>query len=817
MATSRRGSHAGLPLASPSRPQGRRLAVERLEDRQLLASVPVMLTNLPLSGANITEAIQIGSLTFFTAYDDDHGVELWKTNGTRLGTMIVKDIRTGSPSSNPTSLTNVNGTLFFKAYDDTNGVELWKSDGTETGTVLVKDIYAGSVSSDPMSLTNLNGILYFTAYESTHGRELWKSDGTALGTVLIEDIRPGSLGSEPITLTPSQGILYFSAYENTHGRELWRSDGTLDGTQLVNDLRPGTLGSEPEDLKDLSGTLIFTADDGTHGRQFWWLTATLPSTSYVCNYQTPLTVTAADGLLAGTTGLTELALVSTPNHGSVQLQTDGSFVYTPAAGFYGTDSFSYRAMDDTMETNIATAQITVVQSLGTLTYSQQNVALTAEPRWYSFLTSRVGTLSLQATVGLATETAQIELYDADRSTLVGTAVWSNGVARLDVPVTVAGERYYVKLTGNSISADVRFANLLSQSGTTVNVFGCSEADTFAYVGNTLQTITINGLAYSFTSAAVTKVNFNGGTGSNVVFLEGTSGNEGASVYPHSAKFVVGTTTVNILNSSQVTITGNGGADTILMYDSAGDDSFVASPASAVLSGSGYVNTALGCTTVVAGATAGGNDTAQLSDSSGNDQFTAGSASATLQGSGFLLRANGFDVVTATSSAGGNDSAALYDSTGNDTFVGRPTESQLSGVGFSNRAVGFRSVQGIASRGGTDTAALDGSSGNDTLQVNSSGAALSGSSYSLRTRGFDTTQIDASQGGTDNAYLYASTGDDVLEAQSDWAQLSSVALSYQYRLSGFDWVRATAAAASNHKHVVTPLGYTLLTPGPWTDV
>jgi ELWxxDGT repeat protein len=53
---------------------------------------------------------------------------------------LVKDINPGAFNSYPQSLTVVGNTLFFTAYDGVNGFELWKSDGTAAGTVLVKDI-----------------------------------------------------------------------------------------------------------------------------------------------------------------------------------------------------------------------------------------------------------------------------------------------------------------------------------------------------------------------------------------------------------------------------------------------------------------------------------------------------------------------------------------------------------------------------------------------------------------------------------------------------------------------------------------------------
>ena len=429
-------------------------------------------------------------------------------------------------------------------------------------------------------------------------------------------------------------------------------------------------------------------------------------------------------------------------------------------------------------------------------------------------------MSIQATLAQTSDTAQITLYDADRSTPVASAASVDGVARLDTTVAVIGERYYVKLTGNTTQAVVRMGNQVSQSGTTLNVTGATGDDSFAYAWDTLaggsvQTVTVNGIPYTFTPTALTTVNFDGVGGTNTATLEGTNAAETATLRPGTAKFVVATSTVNVSNTGQITVDGQGGADVVNLYGSSGNDTFVAGPTAAVLSGSGYTNTAHNCAAVY-GFALTGSDTAQLSDSSGNDRFTSYPAYANLQGTGFFIRAVGFDSVTATASAGGSDVAVLNDSTGDDTFVGRPGDSTLSGTGFSYRAVNFRAVQAIASSG-NDQATLEGSTGNDSLRIDPGQAYLYGSGYSLCTKGFDAVAIDASQGGSDKAYLYASSGDDLLQAQSAWAQLSSTLLGYQFHLSAFGYVKATAAASSNQKHVVTPLGYTLVTSGPWTDI
>jgi uncharacterized repeat protein (TIGR01451 family) len=150
---------------------------------------------LPFSYSFSTrEIINVGSTLYLRAHDATHGAELWKSDGTTEGTTLVKDINPDNsssyPHSNPSYLTDVNGTLFFNAYDGVNGQELWKSDGTPEGTVMVKDIKPGTDGSLPRNLFNWNGTLYFQADGGVYGPELWKSDGTPEGTVPLRGMTP---------------------------------------------------------------------------------------------------------------------------------------------------------------------------------------------------------------------------------------------------------------------------------------------------------------------------------------------------------------------------------------------------------------------------------------------------------------------------------------------------------------------------------------------------------------------------------------------------------------------------------------------------
>ena len=107
-----------------------------------------------------------------------------------------------------------------------------------------------------------------------------------------------------------------------------------------------------------SSTLPVNLPGGTTANQAPAATAD----GYSTKEDTALSVAAA-GVLGNDTDLDgnslSAVLVSGPAHGTLALNANGSFSYTPAGNYAGADSFTYKASDGTLSSNAATVSLTV--------------------------------------------------------------------------------------------------------------------------------------------------------------------------------------------------------------------------------------------------------------------------------------------------------------------------------------------------------------------------------------------------------------------------------------------------------------------------
>lgn len=227
----------------------------------------------------------IGNYIYFSAYNNTSGRELWSTDGTNIN--FLGDIYAGSNNSNyyyADSYAALGSKMIFKAYDSTNGSELWVTDGTQAGSFLLKDIYPGISSSNISNLTSVGSKVYFSASTPTHGSELWVTDGTSAGTQMVLDIYSSSClpcGSNPSNIRELNGSLIFTAQSSAFGTELWKSDGTAIGTTLLKNIYPSSSGSSPQDLTKCGNKIFFTAENGTVGRELWVTDGTTTGTNLV--------------------------------------------------------------------------------------------------------------------------------------------------------------------------------------------------------------------------------------------------------------------------------------------------------------------------------------------------------------------------------------------------------------------------------------------------------------------------------------------------------------------------------------------------------
>jgi ELWxxDGT repeat protein len=314
----------------------------------------------------------LGTTLYFAADDKTHGMELWKTDGTEAGTVLVKDLNPG-PFGSIDRIQAVGGRLYLRASVAGAGLEPWVSDGTAAGTVLLRDIVPGVGSGFGSRFTQVGNAVVFFAFDPAHGMELWRTDGTAAGTALLKDVWPGPESGIPfwsiidtdaleLVAAEEAGLAFFPATDASGGLELWMTDGTAAGTRRVVDLMPGHEPSDPWGLTMLGAdTLFYVGADATAGHEPRLLPVPRPPPPP--GDTTPPTVTCPAAVFTETEGTEGMRVYFLPARAS---DDSGSAVlsYSHFSGTHfplGTTAVTVTAKDKANNTSQCTFNVTVTQ------------------------------------------------------------------------------------------------------------------------------------------------------------------------------------------------------------------------------------------------------------------------------------------------------------------------------------------------------------------------------------------------------------------------------------------------------------------------
>jgi VCBS repeat-containing protein len=242
-----------------------------------------------------------------------------------------------SGPSHGTLTLNTNGAFTYTPAADYHGSDSFSyraSDGSLTSNLATVTITLSAVNDAPTAADDANSTAEDTALIVDAPGVLANDndpDGDDLHTVVVAAPSHGTL-----TLDPDGSFIYTPAadYDGTDSFSYRASDGTFASNQATVTITITATNDGPS-----------AADD-----------------AYSTGEDTTLTV-AASGVLGNDSdpdgNPLSAVLVSGPSHGALTLDADGSFTYSPAANFTGSDSFTYRASDGSLASNPATVTITV--------------------------------------------------------------------------------------------------------------------------------------------------------------------------------------------------------------------------------------------------------------------------------------------------------------------------------------------------------------------------------------------------------------------------------------------------------------------------
>jgi uncharacterized delta-60 repeat protein len=304
--------------------------VERYADSTLIAGSDTVAVQDPAGPVAINDSYTTNENTSLTV-PAATGV---LANDTDSFGAPLTAIQVGNPANGTVTL-NGDGSFTYTPNANFSGSDSFTyqdSDGTYTsnvGTVTISVVVPPPVANNDSYSTNENTPL-----------------SVAAPGVLTNDTDPNN---NPLTAV--------FATQASHGSVQMASNGAFWYTPATN-----FYGTDSFTYKAFNGSTYSTPATVTITVNHVNQPPTARSDSYSLNWNSTLTV-GAPGILGNDSDPDNdpitAVLSYAPIHGTLTLNSDGSFTYTPTAGYFGYDSFTYRASDGSLTSNLATVGLTV--------------------------------------------------------------------------------------------------------------------------------------------------------------------------------------------------------------------------------------------------------------------------------------------------------------------------------------------------------------------------------------------------------------------------------------------------------------------------
>jgi VCBS repeat-containing protein len=228
--------------------------------------------------------------------------------------------------------------------------------GPDTFDFTASDGQSSDVGTATVDVTPVND----SPVATPDAKSMAEDSGSVVTPNVLENDTPGGGPDEA-----DQKLTVTAFTQPSHGKVADNSDGTFTYTPAADfngtdsftyDVTDDGLTDGEPDPKTSTGTVTITVTPVNDA-------PVAADDAYAAHENIAVSVSAANGVLNNDSDVDVdpliAVLVSGPAHGTLALNANGSFTYTPEAGFTGADSFTYKATDGRLASNVATVSLSV--------------------------------------------------------------------------------------------------------------------------------------------------------------------------------------------------------------------------------------------------------------------------------------------------------------------------------------------------------------------------------------------------------------------------------------------------------------------------